>query len=58
MSTLKNTTIIVTVVVFTTFLLAAGPVSTELDNQNVFAIKNKKSNDSLQDTGQNDTTGQ
>ncbi|MDN5847915.1 MAG: hypothetical protein L0H53_16770 [Candidatus Nitrosocosmicus sp.] len=45
--------------VFATFLLAAGPSSSiGLDNQNVFATKNKKSNESLQGIGQSTTTAQ
>jgi len=58
MSTLKNTTTIVSAIVFATVILAVAPAIMGLDGQSVFATKNKKSNDSLQGIGQSTTTGQ
>lgn len=59
MSTLRNTTIIVTAVVFATFLLAAGPASMGFDGQNAFATKKStKFNELLQGIGQSTATGQ
>lgn len=58
MSTVKNTTILVSAIVFATILLAAGPISGGTDNINAFATKNNKLNEAIQGIGQSTNTTQ
>lgn len=57
MSTLKNTTTIVSAIVFATVILAVAPVLMGLDGHSAFAT-NKKSSSLLQGIGQDSFTGQ
>lgn len=57
MSTLKNTTTIVSAIVFATVILAVAPAIMGLDGHSVYAT-NKKSNSLLQGIDQESLTGQ